>query len=95
MNYAQAFFRFLFDSKTSIAVKLMLVATVAYVVMPADLIPDLIPILGWLDDVGVMGIATAFLIRSLKPYMAAMEATRREQLALREGVVDTTGVDAS
>lgn len=28
--------------------------TIAYVISPIDLIPDTIPILGWMDDIGVL-----------------------------------------
>ncbi len=28
---------------------------VLYVVSPLDLVPDVIPVLGWLDDIGVLG----------------------------------------
>ncbi|MBL9084238.1 MAG: DUF1232 domain-containing protein [Planctomycetales bacterium] len=34
---------------------LLAVLTVLYVLSPLDFIPDVIPFLGWLDDVGVLG----------------------------------------
>ena len=37
-------------------VKALLVLAVLYVVSPIDLIPDVVPVLGWLDDIGVVTI---------------------------------------
>ena len=42
--------------------KLAGVAAVAYVLWPLDLIPDGIPVLGWLDDAGIVAAAAAFLV---------------------------------
>ena len=40
----------------------LLVAGLLYFVWPIDLVPDAIPVLGWLDDVTLL----AFIIRSIK-----------------------------
>lgn len=45
--------------------KALLVAALGYVVFPFDLVPDLVPFFGWLDDVGVVALAAAALHRSL------------------------------
>jgi uncharacterized membrane protein YkvA (DUF1232 family) len=37
----------------------------AYALMPFDLIPDAIPVLGWLDDVGVIAAVLAFVSRDV------------------------------
>lgn len=34
-------------------------SAVAYAVSPIDAVPDVIPVVGWLDDLGVLGLATA------------------------------------
>jgi uncharacterized membrane protein YkvA (DUF1232 family) len=34
--------------------KLTLLFTIAYVIFPIDALPDFIPIVGWLDDLGVI-----------------------------------------
>lgn len=44
----------LFDRKIPIENKGALVLAVAYVVSPLDLVPDIIPIAGWLDDLIVL-----------------------------------------
>lgn len=48
----------------------VIVATIVYVVSPIDAIPDLIPVLGWLDDVTIVGYALSKLTEELKKYKA-------------------------
>jgi uncharacterized membrane protein YkvA (DUF1232 family) len=54
--------------------KLAGVAAVAYVIWPLDLIPDAIPVLGWLDDVGVVAAAAAFLVAEVRRHQRKIEA---------------------
>lgn len=51
--------------------KLVGVAAVAYVVLPADLVPDVVPVLGWLDDAGVVALAMTLLSREVARHSAA------------------------
>ena len=37
------------------------VLAVLYAVWPADFLPDILPVVGWLDDIGVLGLAVAFI----------------------------------
>ena len=41
----------------------VIIAVIAllYAVWPADFLPDLMPVVGWLDDIGVLGLAVAFI----------------------------------
>lgn len=41
---------------------------VAYFVLPVDVIPDFLPILGWLDDLGVLSAAAFYMVRQVKQY---------------------------
>ena len=53
--------------------KLIIAGTLAYIVLPVDVIPDFIPIVGWLDDIFVLGLATRTLsdeIAEFKDYKA-------------------------
>ena len=47
--------------------KVVIFLALAYVVIPMDLIPD-VPVIGWLDDLGVMGVATFWLARVVARY---------------------------
>ena len=46
--------------------KLAGVAAVAYVLWPLDIVPDGIPVLGWLDDAGILAAAAAFLVAEVR-----------------------------
>ena len=65
MGRLSAFFRFMLSPHKGIFSKLLVLLALGYVVMPLDLIPDVVPVLGWLDDVGSVGIALAFLGRTI------------------------------
>ncbi len=68
--------RYFRDREASVFGKLFVLAAVFYVVWPADLIPD-VPVIGWLDDLGVMGLATAYLSRVLARYREAAPGDAR------------------
>lgn len=48
--------RLIFDREVPAANKGALIAAVAYVVSPIDLIPDAIPVAGWIDDLIAMAL---------------------------------------
>ena len=58
-----AIFLALKDKETPIAAKLVAAVTVAYALSPIDLIPDFIPVLGYLDDVILLPALVALTIR--------------------------------
>jgi uncharacterized membrane protein YkvA (DUF1232 family) len=47
------------DPETPSRVRLMLVAALAYFVMPIDLVPDFLPLLGFTDDAAVLAATLA------------------------------------
>ncbi|MDF2696239.1 MAG: hypothetical protein K0S65_4622 [Labilithrix sp.] len=57
--------------------KLVIFLAMIYVVVPVDLIPD-VPLVGWLDDIGVMGLATAWLARVVARYRSPEELPEAE-----------------
>jgi uncharacterized membrane protein YkvA (DUF1232 family) len=55
------------DPRTPLLAKLFVLAIVAYAVSPIDLIPDFIPVLGYLDELILLPIAIALAIRMIPP----------------------------
>lgn len=52
------------DGRVATSDKLLVGAAIAYVVMPADLVPDFIPFLGQVDDVYLLILALRRLMRN-------------------------------
>jgi uncharacterized membrane protein YkvA (DUF1232 family) len=59
--------RLLGDDRVPRRRKLVLVALAAYLATPVDLVPDLIPVAGQLDDAIVAALALRFALRSRGP----------------------------
>jgi uncharacterized membrane protein YkvA (DUF1232 family) len=74
---ARALVRYFRDREASILGKLFVLAAVVYVISPVDLIPDAFPIVGWLDDMGVMSLAVAFMWKVVGRYREAPQASDR------------------
>lgn len=55
------------DENTPRRVKLVLVAALAYFVLPVDVIPDFLPLLGFSDDAAVIAAALAAVAGSIAP----------------------------
>jgi uncharacterized membrane protein YkvA (DUF1232 family) len=68
IGYFAAIWRFFRDPNGSKLGKLFVLATIVYIIMPLDFIPDLAPIIGWIDDIGLAALATAYLVRVAKQY---------------------------
>ena len=64
------------DVRTPASAKLATIAAVLYVISPIDLVPDFIPILGWLDD-GLISILLLKLAQKLLPedLLASLKTT--------------------
>jgi uncharacterized membrane protein YkvA (DUF1232 family) len=56
-----------FDRKTPIHVKAVLVGALAYFVLPADLIPDVLPVIGYTDDAAVLAAALKLVASHITP----------------------------
>lgn len=71
------------DDATPLAAKGMMLAALAYFVLPVDAVPDFIAGLGYTDDAAVFTALMAVVGRNLKPRHKA--AAKRDIERLREG----------
>jgi uncharacterized membrane protein YkvA (DUF1232 family) len=70
------------DPRTPLGAKIIAAAVAAYALSPIDLIPDFIPILGFLDDLLLVPLGILIAIRLIPP---ALMAEFRERATEREG----------
>ena len=71
-----------FDRQTPAHVKAALVGAIAYFVLPADLIPDVLPVIGYTDDAAMLAAAIRLVAAHITP--DHREAARRKLESLRE-----------
>ena len=56
------------DPDVSMGFKSIAVGALAYFILPADAVPDVVPFLGFLDDAGVVTAAVSYLKSQIKGY---------------------------
>jgi len=72
------------DPRTPWCAKLLVAGIVAYACSPIDLIPDFIPVLGYLDDLVLIPLGIALAIQ-LVPHVVLVECRARAQAAIQDG----------
>jgi len=72
------------DPRTPWYAKLLVAGIVAYAFSPIDLIPDFVPVLGYLDDLILIPIGIFLAIR-LVPHQVLAECRVRAQVTIRNG----------
>ncbi|MBA4369162.1 MAG: hypothetical protein C0403_16160 [Desulfobacterium sp.] len=70
------------DPRTPWYARLLVAGIVAYALSPIDLIPDFVPILGYLDDLILIPIGIALAIK-LVPHQVLVECRARAQEIIR------------
>ncbi|MDR7296330.1 uncharacterized membrane protein YkvA (DUF1232 family) [Pelomonas aquatica] len=73
------------DPATPWAAKLLAALVVAYALSPIDLIPDFIPVLGYLDDVLLLPALIWLALRLLPPAVVQASRARAEQWMAEAG----------
>ena len=75
-----ALFLALKDRKTPVLAKLFAAITVIYALSPIDLIPDFIPVLGYLDDLIILPALVALTIRFIPKDLLEEKRTQSETI---------------
>lgn len=75
-TYARMVWGLLRDPRTPIGLKGMLLAALAYVVLPVDLIPDVVPIIGQADDLTVLLLVLDLFVQNAPAEVRAEHAAR-------------------
>jgi uncharacterized membrane protein YkvA (DUF1232 family) len=81
------------DRRTPWYAKAVSVAVVAYVLSPIDLIPDFIPVLGYLDDLLLIPLSIMLVLKMIPPQVMAdcraLATAHEPQLApdMRAGII--------
>ena len=75
------------DKRTPWAAKLLLAIVLAYAASPIDLIPDFVPVLGYLDDLLLLPLGIWLALRMIPPQVMS-EARQRAGEALASGRAD-------
>lgn len=71
LRFAQdllALFRYFMDGRVGWQRKTIVVGALLYFISPLDAVPDLAPLVGYLDDLGVILAVTKFMSTELAPY---------------------------
>ncbi|MEK7473298.1 MAG: DUF1232 domain-containing protein [Patescibacteria group bacterium] len=61
--------RFLKDPKTDWKPKILSVLAVLYLFWPLDVLPDFAPIVGWMDDIGFIAVASGYLVHATNKFL--------------------------
>jgi len=64
------------DHRTPLSLKVLAAAVAAYALSPIDLVPDFIPVLGYFDDLLLVPLGLALVIRLLAPEVLADARSR-------------------
>jgi uncharacterized membrane protein YkvA (DUF1232 family) len=82
------------DPRTPWAVKGLCVFVVAYALSPIDLIPDFIPVLGYVDDALLLPGLIWLAVRLLPPQVVADSRVRADEWLATQGKKPTSKVGA-
>ncbi|MBM4169634.1 MAG: DUF1232 domain-containing protein [Ignavibacteria bacterium] len=63
-----ALFAYMTDGRVHWGKKAIVIGALLYFIIPIDSVPDIIPVVGFLDDMGVAAAAVKFLAGELKEY---------------------------
>ncbi len=92
VNRLRLVYRLLRDPRVPLFTKVIPFASLVYVILPVDFVPDVIPVLGQLDDLGVVLLAIETFI-FMAPQNVVQEHRNAIEHETKQGVHEDTVVD--
>lgn len=80
MNNLPILLRALFDRRTPGTAKVLVVLAALYGVSPIDIIPDFLPLIGQLDDIGLIIVVFLIFLKMTEPV--------RKDMQKEKGIID-------
>lgn len=80
LNTIPAVFLVMKDKRTPVLAKILAAITVAYALSPIDLIPDFIPVIGYLDDLLILPVLIAIIIKIIPKELWEQKLVEAENL---------------
>ena len=74
INKARQLWAYLSSGRCTTTDKALILGALLYLISPIDAIPDLVPVVGWLDDIGVATAILAFLNHKISECGSSGEA---------------------
>jgi len=74
-----ALYNYLKDDSVKWYRKLIVVSALLYFISPIDTIPDLTPLVGYLDDLGVIAAAIKYIGSEIQPYYRYKPSPKKEE----------------
>ena len=79
------------DERIPLAPRIIALALVLYIASPIDLIPDFIPVIGYLDDILIVLVGAGLLLRSVPRDILEEHVERYEEKAREAKSLETAG----
>lgn len=64
--------------ETPISIKIGAILLALYVISPLDIIPDMLPVLGWIDDATLLALGIPFLLKKVPAHIKQAAGNRRK-----------------
>ncbi|CUU07147.1 Uncharacterized membrane protein YkvA, DUF1232 family [Candidatus Thermokryptus mobilis] len=63
-----ALYKYMKDPQVPLIKKAIVIFALIYFILPLDSIPDISPIVGFLDDIGIVAMVIKYLSKEIEPY---------------------------